>query len=295
MNISVIKRHDFEKFTAAEKVLALDGNRWRYTVSGNGKHFLLAILSNITGHLLGLPLAEEFREEFTTIALSVPPMHTFADTAKGLKAVLDAEQVTKCNVIGNSNGGVYLQNLIKQYPDIADKIVFSHSLTSMNPNDVNTTNASEVKIYSKMRKILKVLPVSALTYGLGRAFFPKLQLQSGKTDTDRLIALCKEDFKRITKQDFYTMADCMEDFLFNHIFTSEPYINRPKDILIVDSETDNLANPMQRKQMLELCLNANEYHFQTGGHVTIINCREEYFTLLHKFWDALIFVPHALS
>jgi hypothetical protein len=56
------------------------------------------------------------------------------------------------------------------------------------------------------------------------------------------------------------------------------------DILIVDSETDNLANPMQRKEMLELCPNANEYHFKTGGHVTIINCREEYFLLLHKFW-----------
>ncbi len=109
------------------------------------------------GHLLGFPLAESFREEFITIAHSVPPMHTFADTAKGLKAVLDAEQVTKCSVIGNSNGGVYLQNLIKQYPVIADKIVFSHSLTSMNPSDVNTTNASEVRIYRKMRKILKVL------------------------------------------------------------------------------------------------------------------------------------------
>jgi pimeloyl-ACP methyl ester carboxylesterase len=285
MNISVIKKYEFNNFTSVEKVLTLDENRWRYTVSGNGKRFLLAILSNISGHLLGLSLAEEFREEFTTIALSVPPMHSFTDTATGLKAVLDTEQVTKCNVIGNSNGGVYLQNLIKEYPHIADKIVFSHSLTSMNPNDVNTTNASEVKIYSKMRKILKVLPVSALTYGLGRTFFPKLQLKSGKTDTDRLIALCKEDFKRITKQDFYIMADCMKGFLFNHIFTSEPYINRPKDILIVDSETDHLANPMQRKQMLELCPNANEYHFQTGGHVTIINCREEYFSLLHKFWD----------
>ncbi len=285
MNISVIKKYEFKNFTAVEKVLTLNGNQWRYTVSGNGKRFLLAILSNISGHLLGLPLAEEFREEFTTIALSVPPMHSFVDTATGLKAVLDTEQVTKCNVIGNSNGGVYLQNLIKEYPHIVAKIVFSHSLTSMSPNDVNTTNASEVKIYSKMRKILKVLPISVLTYGLGRTFLPKLQLESGKTDTDRLIALCKDDFKRITKQDFYIMADCMEDFLFSHIFTSEPYRDRPKDILIVDSETDHLANSMQRKQMLELCPNANEYHFQTGGHVTIINCREEYFSLLHKFWD----------
>lgn len=40
------------------------------------------------------------------------------------------------------------------------------------------------------------------------------------------------------------MADCMEDFLFNHTFTSESYISAPQNVLIVDSPTDKLANPM---------------------------------------------------
>lgn len=285
MNVSIIKRYDFTNFTATEKVLNIDENQWRYTVSGCGERYILAILSNTTGHLLGLPLAGEFRDKFTTIALSVPPVSSFAETSVGIKAILDLEQVEKCNVIGHSNGGVFLQNLIKQYPNIAEKIVFSHSLTSMSHDDVNSINASEVKVYKKMRKMLKVLPVSVLTFALGRMVFPKLQLQSGRADSKKLIALCKEDFKRITKQDFYIKGDCMEDFLFHYVFGPEPYVFRPQDVLIVDSETDKIANPMQRKAMLRLCPGANEYHFETGGHVTLVNCTKEYFSLLHKFWD----------
>lgn len=285
MNASIVKKINFANFTSTEKVLDVNGNKWRYMVSGRGERYILAILSNYTGHLVGLPLAEEFRDEFTTISLSVPAVSSFAETAVGIKAILNAEQVEKCNVIGHSNGGVYLQNFIKQYPNNIEKIVFSHSLTSMSQDDVNSINASEVKIYKKMRIILKVLPVSVLTFALGRMVFPKLKLQSGRGDTDKLIALCKADIKKVTKQEFYTKADCMEEFLFHYTFSSEPYAFRPQDILIVDSKNDKIANSMQRKEMLRLCPGANEYHFETGGHVTLVNCTKEYFSILHKFWD----------
>ncbi len=285
-NITVVATHEFGNITATEKLMSWNNIQWRYTISGHGNKYLLAILSNTTGHLLALPLAEEFRNTYTTIALSDPPIHTFAETAEGLKTLLEAEAVDCCDVIGQSNGGVYLQNLIAHYPERVGKIVFSHSLTSMDKNDAYTINASEVKVYKLMRRMLKVLPVSVLTFAMGRMVLPKLYLQSGKADTDRMIALCKEDMKRLTKQDFLTMADCMEDFLFNYTFSSKPYSLKPQDILIVDSPTDNIANPMQREQMLKLCPGAQEYHFQSGGHVTIINCQDEYFSLLHEFFKA---------
>lgn len=284
-NTTVAATHAFGNITVTEKLMHRNNTQWRYTVSGNGDRFILAILSNITGHLLALPLAEEFRDTYTTIALSVPPIQSFYETADGLKALLDCEGVRTCNVIGHSNGGVHLQSLISRYPNVADKIIFSHSLTSMDKNDAYTTNASEVKAYKLMRGMLKVLPASMLTTALGRMVFPKFYLQSGQNDTDRLIKLCKEDMKKYSKRDFLMMASCMEDFLFNYTFTSEPYLNKPQEVLIVDSPTDKIANPMQRAQMLKLCPGAQEYHFRSGGHVTIINCRDEYFSLLNRFWE----------
>jgi pimeloyl-ACP methyl ester carboxylesterase len=283
-NVTVVATHEFGNITAIEKVMQYKDTRWRYTVSGNGDKFVLAILSNTTGHLFALPLAEEFRDIFTTISLSVPPIKSFSDTAEGLKQLLDCEGIGVCNAIGHSNGGVYLQNLIARYPGLVEKVVFSHSLTSMTKNDAFTTNASEVKIYRLMRKMLRVLPVSVLTFAMARMVLKKLYLQFGEADTKRLIALCKEDMRRIKKQDFMIMANCMEDFLFNHTFTSEPYLSAPQNVLIVDSPTDKLANPMQRAQMLRLCPGAKEYHFKSGGHVTLVNCRDEYFSVLNDFW-----------
>lgn len=283
-NNMVVATYVFGNIMVTEKLMYWYNTQWRYTVSGNGKKYILAILSNISGHLLALPLAEEFRNTYTTIALSVPPIQTFSEIGNGLKSLLDCEGVRTCNVIGHSNGGVHLQNLISRYPNIAGKIIFSHSLTSMDKNDAYTTNASEVKAYKLMRGMLKVLPASVLTIALERMVFPKLSLQSGQNDSDRLIELCKEDMRKIKKQDYLIMASCMEDFLFNYTFTSEPYLNKAQDILIIDSPTDKIANPMQRAKMLKLCPNAQEYHFKSGGHLTIINCRDEYFSLLNRFW-----------
>jgi pimeloyl-ACP methyl ester carboxylesterase len=276
-------RYVFGGFTAVEKVIAPYGTDWRYTVSGKGKEYLLAIMTNISGHLLALPLAEDLGDEYTIIALSVPPLKAFGLAADGLRSTLDAEGINHCHVIGHSNGGVYMQSLIAKYPDRVDKIVLSHSLTNMNKEDVTTTHASEVKIYKTMRKLLKVLPASILTYSMSKMALGKLRLKSGAEDTKRFIRLCKEDMNRITKLDLLTMADCMEDFLYNHTFTPEPYSVKPKDVLILDSSTDKLVNPLQRTEMLRLCPGANEHHFKSGGHVTMVNCREDYMGVLKNF------------
>jgi hypothetical protein len=153
----------------------------------------------------------------------------------------------------------------------------------MSKEDVTTTNASEVKLYKTMRRLLKILPASVLTYSMSRIMLGKLRLKSGVEDTRHFMHLCREDIKRITKQDLLMMADCMEDFLHNYSFTPEPYVDKPKDVLILDSPTDKLTNPMQRAKMLQLCPGANEYHFKSGGHVTMVNCREEYMGVIKKF------------
>ena len=202
-----------------------------------------------------------------------------------MKALIDAEGIKSCDAIGHSNGGVYLQGINQQYSGMIEKVVFSHSLTSMDKNDVYTINKSERNVYRLMRVILKILPVSILTNQLVKMVVnDNFYLKVGKEATQQLKALIKKEVRKITKQDMYVMATCMEDFLFNHIFTSKPYEAHPENVLIADSPSDHVANPMQRAEMLKLCPRAQTYHFTKGGHVTLINCRDEYFSMLHKFF-----------
>jgi pimeloyl-ACP methyl ester carboxylesterase len=131
-----------------------------------------AILANTAGHLLAIPLAEELKETYRVIALSVPTIPKFSETVEGLKNILDIENITSCDVIGHSNGGVYLQNLISIYPEYINKIIFSHILTSMGKNDVLTINASEIKVYKIMCSILKMFPASVISFSLLSAAYP---------------------------------------------------------------------------------------------------------------------------
>jgi pimeloyl-ACP methyl ester carboxylesterase len=276
-------KYTFGNFTAIEKSLVWSGTDWRYTVSGEGNSYLLAIMSNISGHLLALPLAEDLGGEYRVITLSVPPIKQFSPTAEGLKRILDAEGVSHCHVIGHSNGGVYLQSLIAKHPERVDKIVFSHSLTSMSKDDAFTTNASELKFYKIMRRLLKVLPASLLTYAMAKQILAKLRLKSGEETTGRFIHLCKEDMKRITKQNLLTMADCMEDFLYHYTFENDYYRAKPDKVLLLNSPSDKLVNPEQKEAMRRLCPGSREYQFKRGGHTPMVLCQEEYFRVVKDF------------
>ncbi|MFD3270934.1 alpha/beta fold hydrolase [Paenibacillus dendritiformis] len=267
------------------KELKIKDVAWRYSVSGQGSEFLLAIMANIGGHVFALPLAEAFSHKFTTIALSVPPKPRFADTAEGLAAILTAENIPRCNVIGHSNGTVHLQSLIHTYPTLVNQIVFSHGLTSMHPDDAYTVNASEARVYKALKKALKVLPVSVLVKALSRQILKKIVLKAGEAETERMRNICKAELKRISKQDLLTIAECMEDFLYHYTFTDEPYRHKPEKVLIIDSATDKVVNPMQRASMRKLCPQAKEYHFTTGGHLTLVHCQDEYFNVLTDFWE----------
>ncbi|SJZ59767.1 Pimeloyl-ACP methyl ester carboxylesterase [Pilibacter termitis] len=283
MRVIEVKNYTFGNFEVQQKTFEFEGVQGKYTVSGEGKSFLLAILSNNTGHLLALPLAKEFRKDYTTIALSMPPVAQFSQTAEVLREILELEGVRECHMIGHSNGGVHLQNLISKYPEFAKKIIFSHSLTAMEEKDAQTTNASELRIYKWARRVLKVLPVSVLTNRLGKMVLPKLEFWNDEVATKLLRELCREDMKLITKEDFLAMITCMEEFLYEYTFTSETYAE--KEVLILDSPTDKIANPLQRAKMLELAPNAKHYEFQSGGHVPMVSCPREYMTVVKEFLD----------
>jgi pimeloyl-ACP methyl ester carboxylesterase len=285
MDIKMAETYKFGDLTVYEKTFVKNNVEWRYTISGNGKKTLLAILSNFAGHLLAIPFAEELMETYRVIALSVPPVQRFSETADGLKDILDFENIISCDVIGHSNGGVHLQNLISKYPQGINKIIFSHSLTSMGKNDAFTVNASEVKVYKTMRRVLKIFPASVLAFGLLSAVNGALYLKSGKKDTKKLKILVRDCMKKYGKKEFLVMADCMEDFIFNYTFTAEYYANKSDDILIIDSPTDHLANPKQRAAMRQLCPGAREYKFKKGGHLTLIKYRQEYINVLKNFLD----------
>lgn len=279
----MIRRDHYGKFNSTIKEIKIGNERWRYSVSGNGNHYILALMSNVAGHVFALPLAEALQEHYRVIALSIPPLPSFHLSGDGLAAVLKHENITCCDAIGHSNGGVHIQNLIASHPQMVDKIIFSHSLTSMSAQDAYTVNNTEVELYRKAKILMKIFPTSILLNALGGQFTKKIKLAAGEKDTSAMQKLFKAELKLLNKKDLLLIVECMEDFLFNYTFDKKYYQEKAGKILLLNSPTDRIVNPRQEKAMRMLCPQAQTYQFKKGGHTSMLTCPEEYYEVVKHF------------
>lgn len=277
----LICEEDYGSFQTRIKELKIGNDTWRYSISGQGKKLLLALLSNIGGHYFALPLVEKMQTSHTVIALSVPPLQKFELSAQGLSTIIKHENFESCDAIGHSNGGVHIQNLIKSNPKIVDKVIFSHSLTSMSQEDAYQVNDTELDFYQKAQSVLKILPVSLMVKAMIGKFSKGIKLSSGEVYSQKIQNRMKEDLKWLTKKDILMIIKCMEDFIYNHTFSSEDYQN--KSVLLLNSPTDKMVNEKQKVLMKKLCPNAKEYSFIKGGHTPMVSNGEEYYSVVKEF------------
>lgn len=277
----IISEEDYGSFQTIIKELQIGNETWRYSISGNGGKLLLALPANMGGHYSAFPLIDEVHTSYTIIALSVPPLPKFELSAQGLATIIAHEKFTCCDAIGHSNGGVHIQNLIKHYPKMVDKVIFSHSLTSMSKEDAYQVNDTELRFYKKTKIVIKMLPLSLVLSIMGGKFAKAIRLKSGEKYSLNAQMRMKEDLKLLSKKDVTTIIDCMEDFIYNHTFSSEDYTN--KSVLLLNSPTDKLVNEKQKIAMRKLCINAEEYSFEKGGHTPMLSNPKEYYNIVKNF------------
>lgn len=282
---NVIRTDDYGAFRSTIKEMRIGKQVWRYSVSGSGSKVLLALLGNVVGHYFALPLAEALNNQYRVVALSVPPLPQFSLSSTGLAMIIENENITCCHAIGHSNGGVHIQNLVHNRPELVDKIIFSHSLTSLSEQDVYTVNDTEVNFYRKAKVAMKILPAFILLNAMGGQLASKIQLKTGSNYTVALREQIKADIKLLTKKDIITIISCMEDFLFHYTFSSDDYRSRKDRVLLLNSPSDKMVNPKQKAAMRKLCPGAIEYVFERGGHTPMVKYPEEYYGVVREFLE----------
>jgi pimeloyl-ACP methyl ester carboxylesterase len=244
---------------------------------------ILALLGNMVGHYFSLRLVEELHGLYRVIGLSVPSLPEFPLSPVGLATILEYENVSCCDAIGHSNGGVHIQGLVGYRPSLVDKIVFSHSLTSLSVEDAYTTNDTEVALYRKAKTVMKILPASILLNAMGGKFANGVRLKSGGSDTEMLRRRIKAEIKLLGKSDVLGIIGMMEDFLFHHTFSPDSYRDRANRVLLLNCPGDKIVNPRQKTAMRQLCPGAKEYAFERGGHTPMLAYPEEYYGVVRDF------------
>jgi pimeloyl-ACP methyl ester carboxylesterase len=112
--------------TAHARELEVGGQRWRYYRLGSGPA-LVWLTGGLRRAALGYGFLELLAHRYTILAPDYPPLDTFAAFDTGLSAILDAEDVGRYHLVGQSYGGLLAQAYLARRPRDVDRLVLSSS------------------------------------------------------------------------------------------------------------------------------------------------------------------------
>jgi pimeloyl-ACP methyl ester carboxylesterase len=101
--------------------------------------------------------------------------------------------------------------------------------------------------------------------------------------SEQFDALLKQSAAALTKQDLRTMFESMEAVINRVTFSPDYYRKKPDEILIIDSEDDDVLPKAALDLVPKLCPGARHHRFHKGGHLTMISNRDEYRKLIVDF------------
>lgn len=144
------------------KEITFQNNKIVYSITGKGLPLML-----LHGYLMSSQIWKDFKEllamKYRVIALdlpghgssgSFPPVHSMELMAEAAEAVLENENIEKCNIIGHSMGGYVGLAFLEHYPNRIEKIM----LLNTHPfEDTDRKIAIRNKIISLLKKAKKEL------------------------------------------------------------------------------------------------------------------------------------------
>lgn len=141
--------------------LTVGGVRWRYSRLGSGPP-VLWLTGGLRRAALGFSFLEQLAAHHTVVAPDYPPVRSFADFDAGLSAILRAEGIARCDLVGQSYGGLLAQAFLAAHPERIRRLV----LSSSGPADYGRPWVPALAV---IIAVVRVLPRRLLTALLVRA------------------------------------------------------------------------------------------------------------------------------
>lgn len=144
---------------------------WRYVRLGSGPP-VLWLTGGLRRAALGFAFLERLALHHTVVAPDYPPVTTFAEIDAGLCAILHAEGIGRCDVVGQSYGGMLAQAFLAAHPDRIRQLV----LSSSGPADYGRR---WLPVLALAVTVVRVLPRPLLTHLLVRGLGGLLPSEPG--------------------------------------------------------------------------------------------------------------------
>ncbi len=251
------------------QVVVHDGVKWHYYRGGKGSQTILFIHGMGGAYSIWWQQILALEEQYRTISIDLPEsIQSLEDAARGILAVLDAENIYRSLVVGTSMGGYIAQYLTDRYPERVEKVVFGNTFP---PNK---------KILRENATIARILPwvPEALIRFLGNRQLQQNILPAAH-ESPLLAAVLKS--LPFSKRQFLNRYRVVVDPFFPR---SDRYAIQRIPKLIIESDNDPLIPPELREQLKARYADATVYTFHNEGHFPYINAAEKYTRVLARFF-----------
>jgi pimeloyl-ACP methyl ester carboxylesterase len=260
------------------KTLSVRGVEWEYASGGRGEQTIPLFHGAVGGAETMQWLAENFADEYRTIAPTVADVSRLEEVCDAASAILDREHVGRAVVFGGSFGGLVAQAFLKRRRRQVEHLVLL------------STGAPNRRLGARSEKLMKAL--RWLPFPLLRALM-KAELSGHlKTPVPAEHAERFADFRRrldeyfdrrLTKATLVSRVALAADFNLRETYDAADYEDWPGRVLIVDSNDDPMVSDEDRRRLHELFPRALTCTFEGAGHMIPLLHTEELIGLVKAF------------
>ncbi|MCA9930732.1 MAG: alpha/beta hydrolase [Anaerolineales bacterium] len=251
--------------THPPQTVSSDGKLWEYIVFGDGDEAILFLHGMAGAYDIWWQVMSDLAADYRVISVTYPPVDSLAGMAKGITAVLDAEQIGAVHLVGSSLGGYLAQYMVANHSERVKTAVFANTFP---PNDIIS------KQYKTLGGLLPYVPEWLLTIVLignaGATLYPA----AGRSELVKAYAI-EQAYGRMSKAQFlaryYAVIDTFEP----------PQPTMP--VMIIEADNDPLVNETLRQMLKETYPEAVVQTLHKVGHFPYLNEPDLYTQLLFQF------------
>jgi pimeloyl-ACP methyl ester carboxylesterase len=162
---------------------------------------------------------------------------------------------------------------VRRHPRLVSKLILS-TTTAPNPE--------LIKRYQQELAMIQDVPDDIVREGAKIRFYdivnpPEDEAKFWKAYLDELFSV------RLDKKDILSTYACLLDYVTNYHFEPQDLDNWHGEILILDSDDDNVFDSSSRQTVNDLYPQAHTHTFSNAGHSPASTQRDLYFEIVRKF------------
>ncbi|MBU2511404.1 alpha/beta hydrolase [bacterium] len=252
------------------KQVEIDGNSWKYLVTGSGKETILFLHGMTGAYDIWWQQILTLKATYRIVTLTYPPIDNLEALSSGIIKILEKEDVNIVHLVGSSLGGYLAQYLVAHHPGKIKSAIFANTFP---PNDI---------IAEKNRVIGKLLP-----------FIPEWAVMKVlRQNTDNVIYPAAE-YSELVKAFLYEQSFGMmskDQFVARFHCVIDPF--SPPDtktlgipVMIIEADNDPLVELALREMLKQTYPVAKVKTLKNAGHFPYLSRPQAYTDLIEDFFQ----------